>query len=910
MNKQLLSILSVVFSIALALGIYIYFAQIEDKNIKPIQVVPDNAAIIIESNNSSKHLKNLSDPTFMNRMLSNEHVSELYRKLCYYDSLLKTNETLAEWFTEGQAVYSFHAFSNKSLGFFMAVQTGKEVDTKNALEFFQLHFPGRYKMSTRKFQNEQLFDFTDFTDGSHFTIAFKSKLMLFSPDGSLVELALIKVSGSMNGVQPEDKLAFVKNSGDGLNIHFRYKYLPLLLQGASSEAYQESYGILGNFAERSVYNIEYDDEELLLKGAAQTHESNFQYLDLINAQAPIENNLRQILPDNIHFAYTFGFNGYPSFFKNVNEYLLSKKLFLPYRAYLDSIDRYFQLPVSEKLSAKFGNHAALLSLDEPGLWKDSCYIAAIEIADEKGMSGLMAEMEFSLLKRTLSDSNSHKTDSIPADIARAYFGDAFKFYFTDLFEGMNASYYVSYQGYYFFANNPTVLRALKEKWSNQKLLTKLPNFKEFDKKLAPGSNIELLVLNDHAPKYALNFLSNDWFSRINQNMGTIKRAQYAGLQFAGSNDKIFATQFYILFNLNKVEKTEQIWSVPMDTVLIGKPSAVYNYSLGSHVILAQDAKKQLYMLDREGKIIWKIKIDDEIISEIIELDLFNNGKREWLFNTAHMIYLIDETGKNLSGWPAWIPTGTRFPVTVFDPNNDRNYQIFTTGNYYKVSAFNPQGRLIASWNPKEVWPNFVSPIQSFSWMNQKVYWAINDKGKLVCLNQQAKNMDQIKLDSSISFLDLTIIQKDTGCIKILGLDSNYLYQINYYSSRVPEIKKFTSLNYQKAEWVKNGSGKDLILLSGQNKFVLVDENGQVLLSKSSNTAISNYKWTFIGNANQICYFDSLAGSLIIENLKHEPYKPFPMKMTSSYRIGNLFNEADTWLIFGDQNKHLNLYRVK
>jgi hypothetical protein len=242
MNKQLLSILSIVLSVGLAIGIYLFFAQIEDKNLKPIQVVPDNSAIIIESNNSSMHLINLADPTFMERMFANEKIANFYNQILFYDSLLKRNDITEEWFSKGQASYSFHVFDNKTIGFFMAVQTQKEIDAKIATEFFQEHFPNRYKLSKRKFLSFDLFDFTDFKNGTHFTIAFRSKLMLFSPDGALVEMALLKISKISNEPNYEDKLAFVKNSGNGLNIYFNYKNLPNFIQSALNENYQEAFG--------------------------------------------------------------------------------------------------------------------------------------------------------------------------------------------------------------------------------------------------------------------------------------------------------------------------------------------------------------------------------------------------------------------------------------------------------------------------------------------------------------------------------------------------------------------------------------------------------------------------------------------------------------------------------------------
>ena len=65
MNKQLLSIISLIFSLALALAIYLYFDQIEDKNLRPITIVPDNYALILESNASRDHLKKAKSLDFM-----------------------------------------------------------------------------------------------------------------------------------------------------------------------------------------------------------------------------------------------------------------------------------------------------------------------------------------------------------------------------------------------------------------------------------------------------------------------------------------------------------------------------------------------------------------------------------------------------------------------------------------------------------------------------------------------------------------------------------------------------------------------------------------------------------------------------------------------------------------------------
>jgi len=911
MNKQLLSILSIVISIGLALGIYLYFAQIDDTNIKPIQIIPDNAAFAIESNNSSQNLKNISDPEFMNRLLANEDIKYYYHQLTQFDSLLKTNETTKEWFSKGQAVYSFHSFQNKDMAFFFAVQTQKEVDSKNALQFFETHFPNRFKLSIRKFLNQEIFDLTDFKEGTQFTIAFKNKLLLFSQDGSLVEMAIININKiNTNGV-PEDKLSFIKNSGEGINLHIYYKNLPVFLQGTCKEDYQSSFGIIGDFGERAVYNVSYDDEELMLKGAAQTHESNFQYLDLLNAQAPIPNTLRKLLPTGIHFSITFGYNGYDAFFKNVNEYLLNKKLFVPYRSYLDSIEKELNYKFSTKLASNLGNHAALLAIDEPGFWKDSCFLIAIEASKDGGLDEMLWEMENAARIKNSIDSTSINQDTLFEGINKAYLGDAFKFYFTDLFEASEANYYIKKDGYYFFANNQKILSVLYKRWESKSLILTAEKYEEFENKLSPNSNLEILVLNEHMPKFILGYLNNSWFSLLNRNMGTFKRANFMAMQFAGSNDKIFATQIYTHFNLSKPEKTEQVWAIQLDTILATTPQVVYNFGLGENVILAQDVLSQLYMIDRDGKVIWKQKLDGTILSKVYELDLYNNGKRQWLFNTNHTIYLLDGNGNSLPGWPVWIPTSTKFPAVVIDPTLDRNYQILVSGLYYKLMNYSGQGRLLPGWSPKEVWPNWNSEIGSFSYRGKQIYWGKNEKGKLQFLETGAKENLEIKLDSNFYCLDAKIKSIDTNETLIAKLDSFYLEITKYRGNQTSKVTSYPVMGYTKFSMVNNGATDQIYLLQGPHKLGLLNQQGKFILEK--NIEDSSYKfatWTYIGNSFQLAYLNTIEDKLIIENINGKPYKPFPIDIKGPFAVGNVFKEADTWLLFTDAENKLNLYRIK
>jgi hypothetical protein len=837
MNKQFTSIISITFSIVLAIGAWLYFTKIDEKRINPILAVPDNMALAIETDQSSQRLKQLDNTTFMDRLLMNESLSTAFGQLLFVDSLLHENGDILNWFENGKAVYSIHTFENGTNGILLSLQTLDEVNPEIAENFFQKHFPGRFKMSKRKFVNEYLYDFTDFKANTTYTVGFRNKLMFFSPHGNLVEQAMVKL-GQINYNQVvEDKLAFVRKNGNGMLFHFNYQNLGKLLKSQTSPLLDLPFTLVGNFAERATYEMELDDEDITLKGAALTHETKFQFLDVFNAQAPLKNTLTEQLPDGLNFSLTLGFNNYKSWSKNVQEYLLSKGLNRSYQAYADSIENTFTIKFVDKLAGYFQQHAAIISADEPGFWKDSTYAIAIEVNDQNNALALLSQLAQS--RKLVEEKDSLMVDSVTySQIHPCYLGDLFKYYFTDVFEGFTANYYTYHNGYIYFANQAQLLQKFQVKWIANKLITEAPNYKAFAKKMVSSSNLELCIYNDHAPKYALNFVNENLMNLINRNMGSFKRAQYAAIQFAGSNDKVFATQCYVRFNLSKPEKNELMWEVPVDTALAIQPMVVQHPVMLTPVIMVQDLHHQLYMFDREGKQLWKRTLDGPILSKISELNVFKNGKKYLSFNTAKQIYLIDENGKDLAGWPAWIPTGTKYPVAIIDPIGDFNYQFVATGIYYKVSAFNAQGRLLPVWNPKEVWPNLVQTVNYLTYNGQTLLAALNEQGFVSYYTLAGRAFTEIPKDSGLFFVSATFQQKDTGTFIISAKDSLQSYEIEISSSK----------------------GKKL----------------QIVAKPSNQPTPETYPVPVFGPA-----------------LK-----------------GNLFNEADEWLIFADEQQRLKLYHLR
>lgn len=911
MNKQLLSILSVMLSIGLGLGIYLYFFEIGDKKIKPLSVVPDNAAFILESNKSSKMLQTFGEQEFMEKLLKNEDISKFYKQLIVFDSLFKSNSTIGNWFETGEAVYSFHTYPNHHIGFFMAVQTKNETSSQKAMAFINAIFPGRYNLTNRKFSGEDVLDFNDFGGDFSFSIAFKSNLMLFSFDGSLVENALIKLKQISPEQQLNDKNNYIFNGNKDLNIYINYHLLPSMMNSFTNEESQKSFGILGNLAEKGFYQIELSEKDLILKGASITSDSKFQFLDLLNSQAPIENKVIPYLPENTTFCLNLSHNGYAKWYPNLKEYLFSEGLFRAYENYSDSLEYLYGKGLKSKLSSLMGTQAGISAVLEPGLPKDSSYILYFELIDPLGFKSLMNDIQSQYQKKNGGDSSIISSMDSTHLIFPFYLGDYGKVLYGNLLENFQINAYTIKGNYVFASAHPSALNGLIRNWQSGNLLSKSERFKDFREKMVGQSNLELFVNGDIAPRFTMDFLNDNWYGILTRNLGTIRKTGFVGMQFGGSTDKTFASQFTVEFNTGTTDKTEKLWEIPIDTLLASKPVSVYSASRGEHVLLMTDKKNQLYMVDKSGMVIWKYQLEDKIISGIREIDLNKNGRRQYVLNTAHQIHIIDENGKAMQGWPAWIPTSTEFEVKVFEINEDKDLGFFAVGKYYKLSAYNGQGRLLPVWNPLSIYPNLVSEFYPVKLSGIRQLWALNEKGKLSVYDLDGKVLKTLFNDSLYHFNSIHIQQIDTGSLMLMAADTNQVYSIKYYTWKLPEVKVISQNQNKIIGFKPSNSDPDLFEIQYNDEWHVYDLSGKLVYRKTDLDSFKiNRTLKPFHNGIQAIWYDMLKYSLQVDDKKNGKTTPFPVNSTANYACGDLYKDQDNYLIYGTNSNSIILYRIK
>jgi hypothetical protein len=406
-------------------------------------------------------------------------------------------------------------------------------------------------------------------------------------------------------------------------------------------------------------------------------------------------------------------------------------------------------------------------------------------------------------------------------------------------------------------------------------------------------------------------LQNDITELYKKNARYFNKAKFISFQVNATNDKNYITNLYISFNINVNKKTELLWELPLDTLINSKPQIVYNSALNQNCIMVQDASNQVYLINMDSKILFKVPIFGKIISKIVEVDAFKNGKTQYLFNTNTQIFLLDENGKNLQGYPLWIPTGTKFPIQVNDYLNDKTYQIFAIGKYYKIWCYNIQAKLLSGWNPKNYYPNPIQNIQTFTFRNELISYLVNEKGKLNFFTLNGKKFNSFGLDTNTIYKYIKHEMIDSNKIKFYFIDSSNVFKIKEFHTTLPSknynLNTISSIPTNEVYLDKNM----YFIVKKYISTSIYNSMGKEVYNKNFNDTL-NYQVDIIvkNNVPYFSYLDPLKGKLYLENKKYKTEESFPLNANYYYTFGYLMNDNNLFLITSNIDKKLFVYQIK
>ena len=395
---------------------------------------------------------------------------------------------------------------------------------------------------------------------------------------------------------------------------------------------------------------------------------------------------------------------------------------------------------------------------------------------------------------------------------------------------------------------------------------------------------------------SFNTLNNNYFSGSNYNFFNELNLLNSKNDFTENSFQLVQDNGIIHFNAviskdtNEDEnlKISKLFDVEIDEEIIMYPHFVKNHVTKNLDIVVQDTKNNLYLISKDGKVIWKKKINQPILGQISQIDIYKNGRLQLIFNTKNKIYVLDRNGNNVKQFPKTFNDPITQPLAVFDYDNNKNYRLLVTQGS-ELLMYDKNGKKVSGFKYKKSSNNITSKPKHFRILNKDfIVFKIGNKMKI--LNR--KGRERINVNDDINFSNQNVFEYNDKLIstttdqKLVQIDVNGVIDLS--------------------------SLKNLSLNSDGSNLVVLDENSIKLSSNVASIPFGNYGSPQLSNINKnllITLYDKQNKKSYLFNKNLILDTSFPVYSLIPMEIGDMNRDKKVELIISNKNKFISCYTI-
>lgn len=315
--------------------------------------------------------------------------------------------------------------------------------------------------------------------------------------------------------------------------------------------------------------------------------------------------------------------------------------------------------------------------------------------------------------------------------------DFFRSLLSPLFNDSVAAYFIQADGALLFSSSKKTLERVFLAKSRQQTLDQSETFGLIREKLNEKSNFTLYVSPSLGSNPAKIFAQKPTDTKL---WGWI--GQLRGGVFQLTADKNIAYYRLVALQGNPTQREEARqrpeWETRLDAPLLGRPLVIDTHlPKNGKLILVQDTANVLYRLSEKGTIEWRRPLEEAILGEPKQVDVYANGKIQYAFATRSKIWVIDRNGNDVEGFPVRLQQAATAPLGVFDYENSKNYRFMVCLADRTALMYDKRGKRVADFAPTM----FDHPIvqqPKHTLYEGKDYIIVSDPNRIYLLNRRGE----------------------------------------------------------------------------------------------------------------------------------------------------------------------------
>jgi hypothetical protein len=887
MGKKI-AIISVILLIS-GLAIMGYFLQQGRKNLftDPYKAISPDACVVIET----VDLKSFLNSMTTGRGLFGEvgKVRELSRfnlELKYLADLLN-KQNFKKLFNEGAAIISFHTDKKGRIIPMLSMPVSGDIRSRHIKEM--LSSSGIKEVIETYLYGNSVIEIPFNADNRKDTayISLISGLMVFSNSKVLVERAAVQTSRGNDVRNVPGFSRVLLASGKNVDkIFVVFSNLPDLLRPLLLTGKKEFSDKVVRLAGTAGGDIYISEDGLVLSGYTECPDSS-QLLYKYKILPSREFHTYKILPSSTVLFETLVL---PSLnLHNISDTSVSKEAsdlaakIKPYtggeitRAIIDLKGR----PVTDNTLIIYEltnrDQAEQLFLEEPGAKNEILYF--------------------------------EPDDQVKIPVYRTSFKGLVRVLLPGFAPDFNETYFAFYDHFMVAGNSyATISRLLYDNILNKTLANDL-TYRDFQNTLPSRAGYYFFCIPSRIIDYLAGFLNEDIITALKSNKSSLRKIQAAGYQFASSNGMIY-NSLSIKFKEEAREESTTEWETLLDTVAGIKPFFFTNHITGAKEIFIQDMKNNTYLINAAGRVLWKVPLNERILSTIYMIDYYRNGKYQLLFSGRNYIHILDRNGNYVERYPVKLRSPATNSMAMFDYDNNLNYRLFIAGEDKMLYSYDKTGNVVKGWTPFRTTGNVKAEVNYFK-VSGKDYIVAADENAVYFLDRSGNRRMNLKepvtkavgspMRLNMASDPSVVCSSPDGTIQHIYFDGN----VKKFS-----IKKFSSEHSFDIFDVDGDGFAEYIFIDKGILYLYNHSRSEIFTREFGSDDLGGpINFIFSSNNRKIGVFDVKKNLIYLIGKNGKTMSGFPLRGASMFSIGKLSDKSGWHLIVGGTDRFLYNYKI-
>ncbi len=880
------------------------------------KAVPLNTPILLEVKNYTDWHKKLSQKTaYWSELIQEKDFEKIERQLQQTDSLIYSIDELKKLLKQKPLLISLNIVGRETIQPTYILETDELTSESSIHSLIAEYFKDKATIKQKEYQETDIYTL-HFTNKPPFSYAFYKGIWIFSPSSMQIESSIRQIDGEESILDNPAFSRVHKTAGKHVdaNLYIQYKTFYKLFKQFIKKNHHASFKNIMYWADWTELDIDFEKDLIFLNGFTFSNPESNNYLNVFKGQSPDDINIFEISPLSTSAILAFHLSDYEEFQENLLSYHKRRNKGQGYQKWFQDFKAEYQFDIQEAIKDIIENEIALIYTNtNPLNLVQKTYLAIETNGERRTMDALMPLLENWSEKRNIEVSalitehqvKDQKTVNIyrfpKSKLSEKWLGNAFAHAKTNYFTFIN--------DYMIFGDTQADLISIIDDNERKSTLENTPSFIKLTESFSSESNLFFYQHTSSSKALHQHILSEMLFSKVTQNFNTLKKFQSLVFQINNSDD-LFYTNGILTFNSKSEDMPHTIWESKLDTMVSIKPKVVFNHRNNKKEIFVQDLKHNIYLIDRNGKVLWRQNIGDKIVSEVYQVDYYKNKKLQYLFNTQDKIYLIDRNGNPVAKYPIRLRANATAGLSVFDYDQSRDYRLCIPCEDRQIYMYNIEGKVLPGWTFQGTESIVNTPIQHFR-IGITDYILCSDNHRVYILNRRGEE----KVDLNIP------VNKSPNNIFYL----TYQNEIPYFSSTMKDgnilmINEKGEVAVKKGLPVNGNHHAILVNLDPNPLFDVVYTDGTDL--KILYNLKEQFNYDFSGSIRQPIPFEFSSNdikigtcdidnqNLYLFNSNGKMYKGFPLKGSSLFSISLFDNGSGRFnLIAGSKDGFLYNYEV-